>query len=486
MIVLAAGFAALIVGMDLYIVDAMTKRAEAEFDEALLAKARAIVVLTEQDDGQVEMDYNAKLMPEFEREHNPEYFQFWLDDGTVLHRSARMRPDQNLPLTGSPTEVPQIRDAPLGDGRDGRVLELAFVPGGDERGDEGEPKKRKNEPEPEPYDGKLVLAVGRGRERLDEALATMRLVIFGVGGLAILLAALLVWRALITGFRPIHSIATQVEGLDADSLSAKVELPRTPQELAPIVDQLNALLARLDASFERERRFAGNVAHELRTPIAELRSLAVVGAKWPDDQASVAAFFVDVNDIAGRMETVIADLMLLARCQAGVEPAVNSPTSVRQVVTAVWTTLEKDAARAGLRLNLDLPPDDITLNSDVGKLAIVLTNVFGNAISYAKANGEIRCVGSTDGDRFRLDVMNDAEPMSREDLAHITEPFWRKDEARASSEHAGLGLSLVSALADLLGMAVRFDQDPAGTFRVRLTGRIPCSGSAVQLRRIPT
>ena len=185
----------------------------------------------------------------------------------------------------------------------------------------------------------LVLAVARGRGHLDEVLGNMQLVIFGVGGFAILMALLLVWRVLAIGFRPIESIASQVEKLDADSLSSRIELPRAPRELAPIADQLNALLKRLDASFERERRFADNVAHELRTPIAELRSLAMVGAKWPDDEESVAEFFADVNDIAGRMEDVISDLLLLARCQAGIEQAQSSPTSLRQIIASTWSAV---------------------------------------------------------------------------------------------------------------------------------------------------
>ncbi len=124
-----------------------------------------------------------------------------------------------------------------------------------------------------------------------------------------------------------EGLRAQVRSLDADSLHTRVALVETPREVAPIVDQLNGLLDRLDDSFARERRFTGNVAHELRTPIAELRTLAEVGKKWPEDTASVVGFFEDVNDVAGRMETVIADLLLLARCEAGVERVERTPTA---------------------------------------------------------------------------------------------------------------------------------------------------------------
>ncbi len=233
--------------------------------------------------------------------------------------------------------------------------------------------------------------------------------------------------------------------------------------------QLNALLERLGESFERARRFTGNVAHELRTPIAELRALAEVGSKWPEDQASIVRFFDDVTDIAGRMEIVIADLLLLARCQAGVEAVVSSPTNLKQMIASTWSRLTAGSAHNGLRFRLDLP-EDLVVQSDPGKLEIVCANLLGNALSYSRPEGEILCAGSRNGDRFQLDISNPAEPLGKADLERLAEPFWRKDEARSSAAHAGLGLSVVSALAALLRLEVGFAQDQNGTFTVRMTG----------------
>jgi signal transduction histidine kinase len=471
MLVLAAGFTVLIIGTGLYVASVASERVTGEFDAALLAKARALVALTEDEGGDVELDYTPKHMPEYERSERPEYFQFWLADGTMLLRSRRLTEDLPRADPEALLEEPPIRDVQLPDGRAGRLVELTFVPGGSEdigdEPDEDEAAAATSQPSFEPVT--LVLVVARGREHLDQTLANMQLAIFGVGGIAILIAVLLVWRALALGFRPIESIASQVEQLDADSLSSRVKLPQTPREVAPVVEQLNALLERLDTSFERERRFADNVAHELRTPIAELRSLAAVGAKWPEDKASVAAFFEDVNDIAGRMEGVIADLLLLARCQAGVEQVVSSPTSLKKVITSTWSKLAPSASGTGLRFRMELP-EDVVVASDPGKLGIVFANVLGNAVSYALPNSEIRCVGTRAGSKFQVDITNIADPLSSADLENLTEPFWRKDEARSSAEHAGLGLSLVSALARLLCLDVRFDQDRDGTFRVGLEG----------------
>jgi two-component system sensor histidine kinase QseC len=472
---LATGFAVLIVGAGVVLGDLARREATGEFDAALLAKAHAFVALTEEEAGRIELDYTPDAMPEFERADRPDYFQFWLDDGTVLLRSRRLTGD--LPRAAAPATRPAFRDVRLPDGREGRLVELAYVPR--RAGTAVEPGDTPEVPpeaaEPPPGGHRVVVAVARDRSRLDALLGRVRLGILAVGGLAAVLAGILVWRAVAAGLRPVDEIAAQVGRLDADRLGAHVGGPSTPTELAPIVDALNALVARLRASFERERRFTGNVAHELRTPIAELRSLAAVAGRWPGDATAVQRFFGDVGDVAGRMERVIADLLLLARCQAGVETVAGTPTNVRSLVATAWSKLAPRASEAGLRLRLDLP-DDLVVESDPDKLSIVVANVLGNAVSYARPRSEIRCVGERSGPGFRLEFANEADLLTPQDLERLTEPFWRKDGARSSGEHAGLGLALVSALASLLRLDVGFAQDPDGTFRVRLARGAPRGG----------
>lgn len=463
-LLLVAGFTVLLLGTGVYVERLLEERVTEEFDAALVTRARVLVSLTEQENGQIEFDYAPEFMPEFERSDRPAYLQFWLDDGRVLFRSGRLG-SADLPRSETLPSRPRAYDLDLPDGRAGRAVQIAFVPRGPEAADDSDEVSDAAKT----VDRSVVLVVARGRARLDGLLGSIRWAVLGAGVAAVVLAAVFAWRAIVAGLRPVEAIAAQVETLDAEKLDTRVQLRKTPRELAPVVEQLNALLGRLEASFERERRFAGNVAHELRTPIAELRALAEVGARWPEDEAAVARFFDDAADIAGRMEGMVADLLLLARCQAGVERAVSSPTRLEDVITSTWSKVAPAASVPGLRFHLELP-ENLVVDSDPGKLAIVFTNVLGNAVSYARPHSEIRCVGTKNGITFRLDITNAAEPLSRADLDHLAEPFWRKDEARASADHAGLGLSVVSALARLLRLEVAFDQDRDGTFRVRLRG----------------
>jgi two-component system sensor histidine kinase QseC len=465
LLVLAAGFALLVAATGIHLAGLLGERVTEEFDAALLARHQALVSLTETEQGRIELDYSPGVMPEFEREENPDYFQFWLDDGRVLLRSTHLKGD--LARSESVPTAAVVRDTTLPDGRPGRLVELRFLPKAPDEEDEEEEGPAPTATERHA----VVLVVARGRERLDELLARMRLAIFGSGGVTILLAVLFVWRALAAGFRPLDRITAQVRELDADRLGSRIALPATPRELAPIVDQLNALLERLAASFARERRFAGNVAHELRTPIAELRSLADVASKWPEDPASTERFFGDVREIAERMEGVVANLLLLARCQAGVEKVDRTPTNLRQAVAVSWERVRRTTRATEADLDLDLA-DDLVVETDAGKLDIILANVLNNAVGYARPGGRVRCVGARNGTAFRLEISNPAEPLSEIELPRLAEPFWRKDEARSSSDHAGLGLSVVAALAELLELEVGFDQRADGVFRVLLSGAL--------------
>ncbi len=479
-LVVSLGFALVVGGVGIALMVTLRDSAVAEFDAALLAKARALEALTEQEKGHIEFDYKPKLMPEFGREDAPDHFQFWLDDGMVLLRSARLRED--LPCAGA-TTTPTARDCVLQDGRAGRVIVFSFTPG--KHKDIGDPADAEDEPDAGlPLRG-LVLAVARDRGALDLTLASLQTTLAWAGLAAGGLAALLAWWALALGFRPVAAVAAQVRALEADDLAESVGVDDLPAEVAPVVQQLNALLHRLHTAFARQRRFADNLAHELRTPIAELRALAAVGARWPDDQSAVLDYFRDVGAIASRMDGILADLLLLARCRAGVEQATRFPVHLRQLLATAWERFAAAASARGMRLRLEVP-HDLVIDSDPGKLGIIVANLLDNATSHARPGSDILCRAAPGQDGIELAITNAAEPMSERELACLGEPFWRRDDARAGDRHAGLGLSLVTALTELLGLGLRFEQrEAAFTVRVKRLAPADAVDAATPLRRVP-
>lgn len=454
------------VGVGFAITKVLGGRLRDEFDAALATKARSLMALTDQERGKIELDYSPGAMPEFEREDAPEHFQFWLDDGQPLYRSSRL--DHDLVDPANAASEPRWSDVAMEDGRIVRTVRIAFVPGAVHDVLDGGTPRVAPEADGSARRG-LVLAVARERGPLDRSIASLRGLAFSVAGLGAAIAALLLWRGLSLAFRPIDALAARVATLDAGALDVVIGSDHVPRELAPITRQLDALLARLHESFARERRFTGNVAHELRTPIAELRTLAAMASRWPDDVDSVRAFFADVGGIAGHMERVVADLFLLARCQAGAERVATSTVAVGDSIRRVWTELTRGAGGGVRELVVDVP-DGLFVATDPGKFVIVLRNLLDNARSHGDAQAPVTCSARSTPAGLELEVANRAAPIARDDLGRLTEPFWRNDAARSAGEHAGLGLTLASALTALLGLELLLDQDDAGTFRARIGG----------------
>ncbi len=241
-----------------------------------------------------------------------------------------------------------------------------------------------------------------------------------------------------------------------------------PDEIAVVVEQVNALLGRLEAGFKRERRLSSDIAHELKTPIAELRNLSEVGARWPEDRASVRQFFEDAGAIAQQMERIVVNLLALARYDEGREQVWTAPVQVAEVVDAAWKPLAREAAAKQLELRQEISRG-LRFETDPEKLALVVQNLLSNAVAYSPPGAAVVCTSQETAGRASVSFTNRVENLEPQDLAVMFDRFWRKDEARAGGRNVGLGLALVRALADLLGIGIETQLLPDRTFRITLS-----------------
>jgi two-component system sensor histidine kinase QseC len=439
-----------------------------EFDRALLAKARGLVALTEQEGDQVEFEFQSEHMPEFAGGAEPEYFELWLADGTLVQRSLSFDTSEQLRAASlsrdpRPAPTPAFRDVRLPDGRRGRQVQMDFVPSID--------------PEDAPAEGPgpeaasrsaATLLVARERERLDAAIRWLDLTVAALGiGLMLALAGLM-QLALRVGLRSLDRLTGQVRALDVGSLATRVDVAKPPREIAVVVEQVNALLARLEEGFTRERRLSSDIAHELKTPIAELRNLSEVGARWPEDRATVRQFFEDAGAIAQQMERIVVHLLALARYDEGREQVWTAPVEVSEIVDAAWKPLAREAAAKGLDLHQEISRG-LRFETDPEKFALVVQNLLSNAVAYSRPGTTVFCASEETADRRAVSFANQVENLGPADLALMFDRFWRKDEARAGGRNAGLGLAFVRAMADLLEIRIETRLDPDGTFRVTLS-----------------
>ena len=446
---------------------------QVEFDVALSAKARSLVALTEQEGGQIEFEFDEEHMSEFGVGASPEYFELWLSDGSQVRRSPSFEASDEirgakLVRSPGPSATPTFRDVRLPDGRRGRQIQLDFVPTLDTEDDPTEARDASaSAPAPSGVPTATLL-VAREREEFDAGVRRLELAGAGIGvGLMLALAGLM-QLALRVGLRSLDRLTGQVRALDVSSLDTRVSVERSPDEIAVVVEQVNALLSRLEAGFKRERRLSSDIAHELKTPIAELRNLSEVGARWPEDRASVRQFFEDAGAIAQQMERIVVNLLALARYDEGREQVWTAPVQVAEVVDAAWKPLAREAAAKQLELRQEISRG-LRFETDPEKLALVVQNLLSNAVAYSAPGTAVVCTSQETAGRASVSFTNRVESLEPQDLSLMFDRFWRKDEARAGGRNVGLGLALVRALADLLGIEIETQLLPDRTFRITLS-----------------
>ncbi len=437
---------------------------ESQFDSALAAKVRTLASMLDVDDGWLEFNYAAELMPEFEGGQNPEYFQISFADGRVLRKSTTLG-QAALPLRHASAGTAELFDLDLPDGRPGRAIGV-IAPVDMESDDDVEVARV--EPAAEHFDVHVVLVAARARAELDAALAALRGALWLAGAVLALLAGAVVLGGVRRGLRPLAALGEEVASIEAGSLSRRLSPRGLPLELAGMAAKLNELLGRLEEAFQRERRVTGNIAHELRGPLAELRSAAEVALCWPEDQEMTRAAVEAAHAVALRMSGLIEGLLRLARVAAGEAPLALEDVDLRLLVEEQWAPLRPQAGERGLRFE-HLAPADLLLCTDRALFASVVRNLLDNAVQHSPAGGTIICRGAAlpeGGVRWSLENPNDS--LAAEDLAHLAEPFWQKDPARGDAAHSGLGLTLVSTAVAALGLRLEFHLDAC--FRVTVEG----------------
>lgn len=225
-------------------------------------------------------------------------------------------------------------------------------------------------------------------------------------------------------------------------------------------------------SLQRERDLTNAVAHELKTPLALLRSYAegLQEDIAPEKRTQYLDVIMDQSD---QMAALVSSLLDLSRMKAGKTAFASRPVALDHVVESVFRTLERPMETAGVTLDLDLEP--CTVSGEEGRLSLVVSNLAANALKHTPTGGEIRVSLQIRGRFALLRVENDGEPISEESLPRLFEPFYRSDTARdRRSGGTGLGLALVKETVTLHGGACGVENLPHG---VRFWVKLPLSST---------
>lgn len=445
-------------------------RLTAEFDRGLAAEAHAVSSLVlREGDGRLEFNFPEADSPSFAGRH-PDYFEIWHGDGRVFARSVSLR---GLDL--SRPEHPGAADVLLPNHKPGRSVAARFVPHAE--ADDLPPAGAAAARSAAGLVPMLVV-LARDRRPIDQTLRVLASSLLLAAGALAIGTVVAVTLTVGRGLLPLHRLGAQADAIAAASLDYRFSSEGLPIELRPICDRLNGLMDRVEQAFARERRFTADVAHELRTPIAELKALSEVALRWPEDAAHEQNYR-DALHIATHMQSLVGTLLAIARCQSGATGARATEIDLCRMVQDAWKPHEVAAHARELGIRWEVPRSAMG-RAQPDLLAPLLSNLFANAVAHAEAPGCIECEVRTVNGWVELTLSNPCAGLGPEDLQHVFEPFWRKDAARTSGEHCGLGLSLVAAYAAAMGAQLSVELPTPESFRIRV--RLP-AGAAMPLSR---
>lgn len=308
-------------------------------------------------------------------------------------------------------------------------------------------------------DGEILVQVGERAEVRQELAAHIALRLLAPMAIALPLLGALVWLAVGSSLAPLRRIGKEVAARDTGNL-APLELQVAPMEIAPLVNSLNTLLARLGEALDNERRFTADAAHELRTPLAALKTHAQVALR-ATDEAGRRASLENLVTGADRAAHLVEQLLTLARLdpEAGIAQSERFPLAplARQVLAEQASS----ALAKNIELELDAPAEG-PVQGKPAMIAILLRNLVDNAIRYTPAGGTVRVAVEESGNTVTLTVTDTGPGIPAEERQRVFDRFYRVlgNEAPGS----GLGLSIAKRIADLhrAGLALEEGEDGHG------------------------
>jgi signal transduction histidine kinase len=251
--------------------------------------------------------------------------------------------------------------------------------------------------------------------------------------------------------RPVGKMAGVAREIEATDLSRRIRLGGPPDEMRDLADTFDAMLDRLDQGVRTQRRFVEDASHELRNPLAVIRTTLDVALSAPDDAEAMRNAADVARRTADRMSTTVDELMALAR--TSVQPERQGPLDLAEVVAEVVQEYEAEATTRGVRLSR-LAPSGLVVDGDRSALKRAQANLVSNALRVAPTGSVIHCRAGRAGGWLWFGVRDVGRGIAPEDQALVFRRAWRDGAPTTEGDGHGLGLALVRQIAEAHGGTV--------------------------------
>jgi two-component system heavy metal sensor histidine kinase CusS len=305
---------------------------------------------------------------------------------------------------------------------------------------------------------RMQVAIDRAQD--EKLLSRYRHWLWSILAAAFVLCPFVGYRIARRGIRPLERIAETARRISSSTLSERIQPAGYPVELAALAVTFNAMLDRLEDSFARLSDFSADIAHELRTPVNNIRGeaeVALARARSVDEYREVLSSCLEE---AVRLSELIGNLLFLARTESPGAHLKRESVEIGQVLKAVHDYFEPAAIEAGIHLTLECT-EKITIPADRMLVQRALANLVSNAFPHTHIGGKVILRAHEEAGAVRLEVEDDGIGIAPEALPRVFDRFYRVDRARSSrSGGTGLGLAIVRGIVTLHGGRVDICSQP--------------------------
>ncbi len=258
-------------------------------------------------------------------------------------------------------------------------------------------------------------------------------------------------RIAVRGLRPLSHISHTVRQTRSTNMESRVHVDRLPSEVQELASTFNEMLDRLSDSFDRLSRFSSDIAHELRTPVNNLRGeidLALSKRRTPDEYVDLLG---SLSEECEQLTRLIDRLLFLARAEQPAMQVHREDLDVRRELDLVCEFYEPAAAEEGVRLSVNAP-NRLTFPLDRTLFQRAVGNLVQNAVAHTPRDGEVRVEARDSDGQLVVSVMDTGAGIPAEHLPRLFDRFYRADPARTRNKGGtGLGLAIVQSIARLHG-----------------------------------
>ncbi|WP_029620039.1 ATP-binding protein [Pseudorhizobium marinum] len=277
-------------------------------------------------------------------------------------------------------------------------------------------------------------------------------------GIVILpILAALIWLSVGRGLAPLTRIAEGLAGRSASELHP-VDDGSVPREVRPVIRALNSLFGRVAEARDRERSFTAYAAHELKTPLAGLKTQAQIALRTDDLKVQRDALS-RISTSVDRTSRMVRQLIDLATVDAAQGVATDEPVDVAALLGEIASELEAQLAANDARVAVELgdrTQQPAILRSDRVLVRLAIRNLLENAIQHSPQGGDVRCRVAVLGNTVVVEILDEGPGIAAADETRATERFYRGTKAHGHG--SGLGLSIVQMALDRLGGSLAFDR----------------------------